>query len=613
MSFEKVQFAFDGKCYVVRANNHDNDGQQSNGGGKTSFVDVISIALFGSSLTGRNVKDCVNWNNEVNKYFTVTLYMENLLHKMNCLIERKIYSSSKGQELAILVNEAVPKTLPSKNGVVNGVDVRAGNTYILEEILDISEEDLLNYFLISKKKYKPFLEVNTDIKLEVIGRFSRADMVDRVITKLEENISDVEFETEGERKSLAHYEGYVEALKGSLTEAAEVNFENEKLLKVNQYKAQIDSIEGKILLLETEVLENEKLIAKVKSEYEDVNTDFLIEQQPLIVQTQGDLEYLQQEQRDINVKIVKITNYLAGLITCPACEHQFSLKATVNYTESDLKEHQDKLKEIEACIINEQTFLKQALLDVEEVFKTERRNKEREVVEKNHNRTIENIKQNQERLLNEISDIEKQINTTVAKTYADECSNIQLQIDDKENELQEIRLRIEGLSGEVANIKNWIDHFYDFKFYLGNKPIENICALVNQYLKLNGSDLNLFIEGFKKLRSGEIRQALTPVIYRNWQNPQNFQQFSEGERARLNLTVDLAFQQLINSASKYGGLDFYMNDELLNPLDSLGVGNAATAFNQLNKTILLVSHSGSDLVYENTIVIEKKNKISQLT
>ena len=157
-----------------------------------------------------------------------------------------------------------------------------------------------------------------------------------------------------------------------------------------------------------------------------------------------------------------------------------------------------------------------------------------------------------------------------------------------------------------------VTNFEDFKFYLGNKPIEAICSLVNQYLSLNGSDLNLHIEGFKKLRSGELRQSLNPVIYRNWTNPQSFVQFSEGEKVRLCMSVDLAFQQLINESSKFGGLDLYVGDENLNSLDSIGVGNAASAFNQLNKTIILVTHSGSDLIYPNTITVKKQNGKSEV-
>ena len=205
-----------------------------------------------------------------------------------------------------------------------------------------------------------------------------------------------------------------------------------------------------------------------------------------------------------------------------------------------------------------------------------------------------------------------QINQTETRSFSDEKASVKKQIQEKLDERVEQIKQLDQVLNELELNKQWISNFEDFKFYLGNKPIEIICSLVNQYLKLNNSDLNLHIEGFKKLRSGELRQALQPVIYRNWMSPKSYEQFSEGEKVRLNLAVDLAFQQLINSSSKYGGLNFYVNDELISSLDSKGVQNAAQAFNQLDKTILLVTHSGADLNYDNSITIQKKGNKSEL-
>jgi len=215
-------------------------------------------------------------------------------------------------------------------------------------------------------------------------------------------------------------------------------------------------------------------------------------------------------------------------------------------------------------------------------------------------------------LLDEYDKIELEIANESAKTFEDERADVGEQIREKERSKLVLQNQLEVKRKEDAEIANWINNFNDFKFYLGNKPLEIICGLVNQYLKFNGSDLNLHIEGFKKLKNGEIRQALTPVIYRNWTNPKDYNSFSAGEQCRLNLATDLAFQQLINMSSKYGGLELYLSDELTNPLDSLGIQSAAYAFNQLGKTIILVSHAGADMNYDNTVVIRKQNTVSEV-
>lgn len=605
MSFEKVEYQFENKCYVVRAENKDNDGQQSNGGGKTSFVDIIAIALLGYSLTGRNVKDCVNWNSDQN-YFIVKLYLENPQHKINCFIERKVYSNTKGQELVLLVNEKLPSTLPTKKGAEGAVDVKAGNTYILKEILDITEQDLLSYHLISKTYYQPFLNVNTDRKLEVISRFSRADVIDKVIKNLELDLEVGNDSVEEYKLQIAKIQGHIEALSQSLEGNAKVEFEQQKQKQIEQKEIRMKYLSDRAHLL---AQQGEEIKTKIQSLVpEELDPQIKIDLNTRL-KSLNTKEFIELE-REINKEISEIKNYLAGLITCPECFHKFHLTSKKRYDTKILTQREAALADVQSERVSAEKAIEEIKEDIAIVEEIERSN----FLINNQRIDLEQRFQSLEResadLLNDMEAVAQQIDAIAAHTFADEKVNIHSNIKEKEGELITQQQQLEQQQKQLTDIIKWIDYFSDFKFYLGNKPIEAICSLVNQYLRLNGSDLNLHIEGFKKLRSGEMRQALTPVIYRNWMNPQSVNQFSEGERVRLNLAVDLAFQQLINQSSKTGGLNFYVNDELLNPLDSLGVANAARAFNQLDKTILLVSHSGADLVYNNTILIEKKNQIS---
>lgn len=605
MSFEKVEYQFENKCYVVRAENKDNDGQQSNGGGKTSFVDIIAIALLGYSLTGRNVKDCVNWNSDQN-YFIVKLYLENPQHKINCFIERKVYSNTKGQELVLLVNEKLPNTLPTKKGAEGAVDVKAGNTYILKEILDITEQDLLSYHLISKTYYQPFLNVNTDRKLEVISRFSRANVIDKVIKNLELDLEVGNDSVEEYKLQIAKIQGHIEALSQSLEGNAKVEFEQQKQKQIEQKEIRMKYLADRAHLL---AQQGEEIKTKIQSlVLEELDPQIKIDLNTRL-KSLNIKEFIELE-REINKEISEIKNYLAGLITCPECFHKFHLTSKKKYDTKILTQREVALADVQSERASAEKAIKEIREDIAIVEEIERSN----FLISNQRIDLEQRFQSLEResvdLLCDMEAVAHQIDVIAARTFADEKVNIHSNIKEKEGELITQQQQLEQQQKQLTDTIKWIDYFGDFKFYLGNKPIEAICSLVNQYLRLNGSDLNLHIEGFKKLRSGEMRQALTPIIYRNWMNPQSVNQFSEGERVRLNLAVDLAFQQLINQSSKTGGLNFYVNDELLNPLDSLGVANAAKAFNQLNKTILLVSHSGADLVYDNTILIQKSNQVS---
>jgi len=601
MSFDKVEYELDDRCYVIRGENQDNAGQASNGGGKTSFVDIIAVSFLGTSLTRRALKDCVNWSGE-ESFFEVGVEMVN--GKQTAAIRRKVYSNTKSAELFILIDSKVPSTLPSKRGVEGAVDVRAGNQYILQEILDITSEDLFNYYFISKS-YSPFLASNTDKKLEVISRFTNTKAVDKVIFKLGQDHQDLSNAISEYEDKITSCSGFIEGLLSTLNHE---EFESKKQDKISAIDSQITLVENQIISLQLSIDSANEQIEKI--ELHDPENQRFEDLTQAIHAFDEEMGNVRLEIAENNQRISFLESYLAGVITCPNCLHKFNPKNGDNYTIQDLQESRKVGESLEVelnQLKSERMSFDNQIKDIEKI-RRENENLERKI--QSHKSLIEDLSKRQENYITDIEKLEYSKEIVAASTLEDETARIQEKINERKDEIKQYENKLILLNEEREKVSTWISNFEDFKFYLGNKPLSLICSLVNQYLSLNQSDLNLYIEGFKKLRSGEIRQALNPVIYRNWMNPQKYEQFSEGEIVRLNISVDLAFQQLINSASKTGGLGIYINDELLNPLDSLGVSNGAKAFDKLNKTILLVTHSGADLVYDNTIVVRKENRIS---
>lgn len=602
-SFKHVEYSFDKKCYIVRAENKDNQGQKSNGGGKSSFIDIISIGLLGYTLTGRTIKNCVGWDAGEGP-LVITLQITNEEHSLDVKISRTIYNSNKSQELVLLVNDKVPKEIPSKRGVVNGVDVKLGNQYILQNILDITEEDLLNYYLISGVNYQPFLGVNTDRKLEVITRFTNTGAIDKVISYLETEEKANQNKLNEVLMQIERYKGAIEALQESLGGEAQKAWEESRDTLITDLNAKLDSCEADIMKLEDQI---DALRAK------DYKIHPIDNKKLQSLQARFDIKYSKWEQlqtagKELNKKISTIETHLAGAVECPNCNYTFKPGSNNHYTSVDLLAVKNQYSEFPGKIdaigkemqeINDQMG---AIKELEE----ENESTQRKLASKDTQIGI--LEDSQKMLIERYEQIKQEIESVANQTF--DSLAIEEQIAEKDEHIAKLEGQADGY--RKSDTKTWITHFEDFKFYLGNKPINLICSLVNQYLKLNQSDLNVHIEGFKLLRSGETRQALTPVIYRNWMNPQDYQQFSGGEKVRLNISVDLAFQQLINSSSRYGGLNLYISDELLNSLDDEGVKNAAEAFNKLDKTILLVTHSGNDLNYSNCIDIVKENGVSKL-
>ena len=157
------------------------------------------------------------------------------------------------------------------------------------------------------------------------------------------------------------------------------------------------------------------------------------------------------------------------------------------------------------------------------------------------------------------------------------------------------------------------NHFVDFRSYLANKKVEAIAGITNHFLELIGSDLRVEMLGYKKLKSGKVRDKITVNLLRNGVDCGSYAKFSGGERARVNLASILGLQKLTNnSAPKGKGLDLLVLDEVLDASDTSGIESSCNALNKLKTTSLMVTQNPISDNDGDTIVVVKENGYSTI-
>lgn len=157
------------------------------------------------------------------------------------------------------------------------------------------------------------------------------------------------------------------------------------------------------------------------------------------------------------------------------------------------------------------------------------------------------------------------------------------------------------------------NHFVEFRSYLANKKVEAISAVTNHFLELIGSDLRVEMVGFKKLKSGKIRDKITVNLLRNGVPCGSYARHSGGERARINLASILGLQKLTNNTAPIGkGLDLIVLDEILEASDTSGIESSCQALNKLDITSLMVTQNPVSDNADHVIVVQKENGFSQI-
>lgn len=213
-----------------------------------------------------------------------------------------------------------------------------------------------------------------------------------------------------------------------------------------------------------------------------------------------------------------------------------------------------------------------------------------------------------------IETLQRTIEETKTKTMDDFVSSLKESKTKYEESLSEAK-DVQG--GAQINYDRYVqqeNYFIEFRSHLANKKVEAIAGVTNHFLELIGSDLRVEMLGFKKLKSGKIRDKITVNLLRNGVACGSYAKFSGGERARVNLASILGLQRLTNnSAPKGKGLNMIILDEVLEASDTTGIESSCKALNDLKVTSLMVTQNPISDNDGNTIVVTKENGYSTIS
>lgn len=668
----KSEYEFErGKAIIVVGDNKDNSSQKGNGAGKSGLVEGLAIALTGDCIRAASMKELVRRGEE---YGQVDLALHNSKTTEHVVISRKIYVK-KAQEVTLLV-DGLPVVCS---------DVNEYNKLILEK-LGLTKDDLFSFYLITKEYYKPFLTKGDTVKKEIINRFSNADKIDEVIPIIDEEIAEIDKEIRAFEAQVTSNKGKQEVISDQIVaKEKELSEEaiNEKVAELEEeFNAKCDKAGQMNDLIESlEKQLNEKQKAFDKTDWKVFDTDILfaeeegkkIKQQ--IANKQKEITDAEASYRDLKQKYVDekdkvnkkredwrsklkkvekehadLQNKLAGIIECPACEHNFiladksfdveegrkelkdkavmisNIKENIQTCDKNIAEAEKSEKELNELIAKEMRGLRDSLTQlhddstskIEEVSELKRKQIEeknkKEEAQLQINRLLRSINDDREaveKLITEAEEIEKNIEA-VREGNSEELDKLNEQLLsylDKETEWHE---KLLNAIDKKTQKEQWYVNFKNFKSYLANKSIKNIEDYVNLYLQQMGTDLSISIEGYRMMASKKLKEEITTQVLRNGFIEGSYGTFSGGERGRIDVCVILAIQQLINLNCPNGGLDLFIADEIFDSIDSLGLEYIINGLQNTSRTILIISQVEVNSLAEYTLVIKKENKVSTI-
>lgn len=591
------------KCVMIFGSNQTDRNLENNGAGKTTLFEAISIALTNESLRAIKRENFINRDEEECK---IVFHLFNPVMKMKLKIVRTFFRSNKPVKVEIWENGELNKQITSVN---------EANKRVID-LIGISREDLLRYFIISQDSRYTFFTASDVEKKEIMNRITSADMINPVIEELsfrykEKNAEYSTIESEvgklsDKKELLVEQREEVLANDNSDEELKELD---EKIEEAEESSAEVDKL---ISTFEKSVKSKDGEISKI--EVEDVSE---LKQERKKYQTDcDDIETELSENRRIERKLKA---ELEDTITCPNCEHEFIHKSELDLSVKDaeilIEETKKEINKLEKRLEIKSNKLKSIKV---KIYESEKKKELLENLEEEKNGLERKLK----RKIEDKKDIEDKIHKlkeekkAIKKRKKDDklLNSLNQRIIDCDEEINKLTKELLPITEEMEAIKFWQFNMgkSGFMTYLANKSIKIIEGITNSYLRKFKVDISVLINGFTVLKSGDVREKIDIFVLNDGVTAEAFLAKSGGERGRVTLAGILGIQHLINLSTNGKGLNLLCFDECFHGMDSKGQENIIKIFEKMGITILVITQNVSESFNnENTLYVVKEKDVSR--
>lgn len=606
---DRAEVAFKrGECTVIFGDNRTDRGSLNNGSGKSTLFEAISLALTGDLLPRDTPITRDKAINRERDEAWVTMSLANDVLHQTMEIRRRFYRK-RSAKATLFENDRENTQLTS----VAEVDKR------VLELLGLSREDLLRYYIISQDRQYNFLTAPDTTKKEILNRITNADMLQPVLDAIK-----ADHKAADER--VAEYETKIL----TLDTRRETLEENLRELKANNTaEANIAGLSDLLMNYINDAMALGVQSKEIREEFEAEKAKRADFEQRLeaapnfeedITAAEAKITALKTERKKNRRAAADLELALEGVIECPKCGEQFLPNSELNLTPAQIRKIIDQRERDDVKFVMDIQQAEKALEELE----TKQRDYEQLASELTRvKRSMVAIRERAERLkrqMDEIdrrkADLEKRIED--AKRAVDNDASVKT----AEAKIKAVKAEIKTAKAELADFRYLTESmaFWDFHMgkngfttYLANKAIDALTGSANRFLEIMDMDFRLHITPFQTLKNGDARDKMEVFISSDGISTNGYATYSGGERQRVGIAALLGVQRLLNMSTDGRGLDMLLLDESLSGVDSLGTMSIVKTMKRLKTTILLITQNIEDpSFFDSVICVRKIDGVSTL-
>ena len=185
-------------------------------------------------------------------------------------------------------------------------------------------------------------------------------------------------------------------------------------------------------------------------------------------------------------------------------------------------------------------------------------------------------------------------------------------LDKLANKIKEKKKEIKIIEDSLELSQFWVKGFNRIKGSIVDDFVPFLSQRTNELIEITGMDFSVELLTMRELKSNELKQEFNIEVVDKFGRKRQIDSFSDGERKTLAICLSLAVNQY-RSDNKSMPFGFILSDEIFDGLDIVGQSAIIKVLSNIDKQILLISHS-EDLknLFTNKLIAVKNKGVVKI-
>ena len=532
----------------------------TNGSSKSSILDALSFVLFGRAHRNINKPQLINSINE-----------KNLLVEIDFAIGTDEYTVKRGMKPTVFEIW--------KNGKMINQDSKSRDYQkVLEtNILKLNHKSFHQIVVLGSSSFIPFMQLPAYHRREVIEDLLDISIFSKMNMLMREKKSKLKDLTASIENTITTLKAQIDLQKRHIVALKKMSSDT-----TDEVKKEIESIEDEIRKLQDENIKIQSNIDTII----DPPIDQVVTEKNTLYRYDGTIK---SKIRDYTTK----TTFFKENDTCPTCNQDITIK-TKNKMVTTLSE---KLKEAEKG----HTLLKKKLIALEKKHQDMLR------IAAAKAEDLRRIVFNNDVIAVKNKELQKK-NKTLSRV-------------EEHEKIQEEYTRLEELNTELTNKQDEQLRFAENAQYycLIDEMLKDAgikTKIIRQYLPIMNKMINDFLQKFEFFVSFTLDENFNEKIKSRFRDEFSYSSFSEGEKARIDLSLILTWRQIAKMKNSTNTNLLILDEIMDSSLDSNGIEALRGLFTLYREdtNIFVISHRNefkeAEISFERTLSFYKKGNFA---